>query len=214
MKLEDLNTQEIGVEIQIAGAIWADGERVYLIPLPGALTDAQQVLLDDLPEDPSVTDDGVAAFRVLDMDLADWQRFIRQTDLLEREVLAGAPDEAGKIPKILLRKSARQISQGVSWAVYKRDGYRCRYCGAEGVPLTVDHVVPWEQGGPSTEVNLVACCRKCNKIKANMPFDKWLRHPYYRKASKGLIMAALSANEALLAKLDSIPRMYHKPKKR
>lgn len=211
MKLDDINILDVGTKIQIAGAIWADGETIYLMPLPGALTDEQKTAL---PVFQGGTEHPVNVER-LDMNLADWQRFVRQTDLLETEVLAAHdPDETGKIPKILLRKSARQISRGVSWSVYKRDGYRCRYCGKDGIPMTVDHIVLWEHGGPSIEENLVAACRKCNKKRGNMPYDEWLRSPYYRMASRNLIIAAAEANEDLVATLDSIPRMIHKPSKR
>jgi hypothetical protein len=150
---------------------------------------------------------------VLDMDRDDWARFIRQTDLLEVEVLAATGDNK-KLAKAVIRKSQRQISQGVSWQVYKRDGYRCRYCAAEGVPMTVDHLVLWEDGGPSIPENLVTACRRCNKTRGNTEYGAWLRHPYYRKVSRGLIMAAQEANEAVLHTLAAIPRMVHKPSKR
>lgn len=219
MKLEDLNIYDVGVNIQIAGALWADGETVYIIPLPNALTEAQHQGLKvatELNGDAYVED---AELVGLDMNLAEWQRFIRQTDLLEVEVLAAHdPDETGKVPKILLRKSARQISQGVSWAVFKRDGYRCRYCGIQGgdngAVLTVDHVVTWEEGGPSIEENLVTACRRCNKVRGNKSYRDWLRHPYYKDKSRNLIMAAADANQALLHTIDDIPRMVHKPSKR
>jgi 5-methylcytosine-specific restriction endonuclease McrA len=213
MKLDDLNIHAVGNTIQLAGAIYADGETVYLVPLPDELTDEQR---EDLEESEGLFYNGhPTSLTVLDMDRADWQRFIRQTDLLETEIMAHA-DENGnrKLVKALVRKSQRQISQGVSWAVYKRDGYRCRYCGAEGIPMTVDHLVLWEEGGPSIPENLVTACRKCNKVRGNTEYAAWLQHPYYRKVSRGLIMAAAEANEAVLHTLDSIPRMVHKPSKR
>ena len=211
MKLKDIDIHEVGGAIQLAGAIWADGERVYLMPLPDALTDDQKATLDVLITDSTEADDHCA---LLNMNLDDWQTFIRQTDTRLVEVKAAHPEDAQKTVKALVRKCERQISQRVSWAVFKRDGYRCRYCAADSVPLTVDHIVLWEDGGPSIEENLVACCKKCNKTRANTPYPQWLKHPYYRKVNRNLIMMVISANEALLGKLDSIPRMLHKPKKR
>lgn len=202
MKLDDLDIHAIGNTIQLAGAIYASGECVYLVPLPDELTDEQRSYLGHY-------------VKVLDMDRDEWQRFLRQTDLLEVEVLAHAEEKGNKGPvKAILRKTARNISQGVSWRVWRRDGFRCRYCGADDVPLTVDHVVLWEHGGPSIPENLVTVCRKCNKVRGNTPYPEWLQHPYYQKVSRGLIIAALEDNEALVATLDSIPRMLHKPTKR
>jgi hypothetical protein len=220
MKLEDLNIHDIGNTIQLAGAIWADGERVYLVPLPDALTDEQQKKLAEVYSMDTKTTllDGEwmsseKPVVVLDMDRDDWARFIRQTDLLEVEVLAATGDNK-KLAKAVIRKSTRQIAQGVSWQVYKRDGYHCRYCGCEGVPMTVDHVVTWEDGGPSIPANLVTACRKCNKVRGNTKYEAWLRHPYYRKVSGNLPIVIVERNEALVGTLDSIPRMVHKPKKR
>jgi len=86
MKLDDINILEIGNTIQLAGAIWADGDDIYLIPLPGAFTEEQrEALLGRLMGDDK------HPILVLDMGLADWQRFIRQTD---RQRQRGAPSQA------------------------------------------------------------------------------------------------------------------------
>lgn len=212
MKLSDLNIHDVGNTIQLAGAIYADGEKVYLVPMPDELTDEQakmlRVVIDHAGGEGMDLD-------LLDMGQDDWQRFLRQTDLLETEILAHAEENGnGKLAKAIVRKSTRQISQGVSWQVFKRDGYRCRYCGADDVPLTVDHVILWEDGGPSIPENLVTACRKCNKIRGNTPYAEWMRHPFYKKVSRNLIGAAVNANDALVATLDRIPRLLHKPSSR
>ena len=74
------------------------------------------------------------------------------------------------------------------------------------MPLTVDHLVCWEEGGPSIEANLVSSCKKCNKIRGNTPFEAWLRHPVYRKVSQGLTDRARQDNERLVPTLSQIPR--------
>jgi hypothetical protein len=207
VKLRDLRLHDVGNTIQLVGGLWADGERVYLVPLPGALTEEQASFIKPPVEGRRVGADGGIyedPVVVLDMDLEDWRTFIRQTDLLETEVVA--PDQDGKLVKAILRKSQRQVDQGTSWVVYKRDGYRCRYCGIDGVPMTVDHLVLWEEGGPATPENLVTACRKCNKKRGNMQYGDWLQSPYYKHISKRLIIAAVEANEAVLATLPSIPR--------
>jgi hypothetical protein len=52
------------------------------------------------------------------------------------------------------------------WAVFARDGFTCRYCGAQagqdGVELHADHVVSVADGGTDTYDNLVTACQKCN----------------------------------------------------
>jgi len=142
------------------------------------------------------------------MDLSDWQKFIRQSDLLETEVLAKAKDS--KLTKAILRKSARQIDQRVAWKVYKRDNYTCRYCGATGLPLTVDHLVLWEEGGPTTENNLFTTCKKCNKTRGNTPYNEWLEDERYLvKACSGVKPSVFKLNKEKLKELDSIPRVYH-----
>ena len=47
-------------------------------------------------------------------------------------------------------------------AVFIRDGYRCRACGAPG-KLECHHVIPLEKGGaPLAESNLLTLCRGCH----------------------------------------------------
>ena len=187
MKLSDLDILQVGHTIQIAGAVFADSNALYLCLLP---------------------DEGAEGRRIetLDMDADDWARFIRQTDLLEAEVLAKAKD--GTLAKVILRKSTRQIEQGVSWTVYRRDGFQCRYCGADNVPLTVDHLVLWEEGGPSIPTNLLTACRRCNRARGNMGYEDWLKSPYYLQVSRKLPLGIRADNEALVKALDTIPRQH------
>lgn len=51
--------------------------------------------------------------------------------------------------------------------VYTRDGYRCVYCAATHLPLTLDHVIPRVRGGGNEWENLVCCCTVCNNRKGN-----------------------------------------------
>jgi hypothetical protein len=188
-----LNVREVGVSIRMAGTVFRNADKTFVCLFPWEQEQEGDV-------------------EMLEMDLDAWRRFLRQTDVLEVEVLAEMPD--GKIAKTVLRKSQRQISQGVSWAVYKRDNYCCRYCGKDGIPMTVDHLVLWEHGGPSIVANLVSACRKCNKVRGNMEYAPWLQSDHYRKVSPGLTPEVREANQAVLATLDAIPRHVHKPKSR
>jgi 5-methylcytosine-specific restriction endonuclease McrA len=50
--------------------------------------------------------------------------------------------------------------------IFKRDGFRCQYCGTSG-DLTLDHVVPKARGGKTTWANLVTACKSCNARKGD-----------------------------------------------
>lgn len=51
--------------------------------------------------------------------------------------------------------------------VFKRDGFKCQYCGrsAPEVTLEVDHIVPVAEGGKNEMLNLITSCRACNRGK-------------------------------------------------
>jgi hypothetical protein len=65
------------------------------------------------------------------------------------------------------------VSTRTRFEVLKRDGFRCRYCGASpvGDPLHVDHVVPQSRGGSDDIENLVASCQQCNLGKSDVPLE-------------------------------------------
>jgi hypothetical protein len=187
MKLQELDLLKIGNSIQMAGTIYQGEGRTFLCFFP-----------EDKNDQP---------IEALEMTREQWDQFVQQTDLLQTEVLTQASD--GTLAKIVLRKSTRHIEQGVSWRVFKRDGYACRYCGGDDIPLTVDHLVCWEDGGPSTVENLVSACRRCNKVRGSTPFDEWLDDPRYQKVAGKLTPEQRARNEALVATLAAIPRLLH-----
>lgn len=53
-------------------------------------------------------------------------------------------------------------------------GDACWWCGAEGVALTLDHVVPLSLGGWHSQGNVVPACSECNTRKSNLPLEEWL----------------------------------------
>lgn len=55
-------------------------------------------------------------------------------------------------------------------AVLERDRYRCLCCGTD-VGLTMDHVEPVVDGGPSTYENLQTLCQPCNSRKGVHTID-------------------------------------------
>jgi 5-methylcytosine-specific restriction endonuclease McrA len=64
------------------------------------------------------------------------------------------------------RKLGKQLSCSKR-GVLRRDNFTCGYCGRDGAD-TVDHIVPQCRGGLSTWENLIACCKDCNQLKADL----------------------------------------------
>lgn len=58
--------------------------------------------------------------------------------------------------------------------IFKRDGFKCVYCGATPVQsvLRVDHVIPVAGGGATEHANLVTACHDCNAGKGAVPLEK------------------------------------------
>jgi hypothetical protein len=134
---------------------------------------------------------------VLAPTLEDWQMIIKQSDLKEVEGM-------DKGQKIILRKSTRQIEQKVSWEVFRRDNYTCRYCGVNDQPLTVDHVVVWEEMGPSVPMNLISSCKKCNNKRGTMRYEEWLGSPYYLSNITNLPVDVIAENVRVTADIPYI----------
>lgn len=190
VNLNYINLLELGHTIQLTGMLLTDSQRntTFLVPLP----------------DEDITDE----IMTLELSHEDWKTLLKQTDIQETEVLV---KDDGKVKRAILRKSTRQIESRVSWNVFRRDNYTCRYCGRNDVPLTVDHLVLWEDGGPSIEENLVACCRKCNKIRGSIKYEDWLESRQYTGLSRGLSTESRLTNLYVATILDRIPIKLHIP---
>ncbi len=62
------------------------------------------------------------------------------------------------------------ISKARRFAIFQRDGYRCRLCGRsaeDGATLHVDHRVPLAKGGSNEDDNLWTACDDCNLGKSD-----------------------------------------------
>lgn len=185
MKLSDVNLLSFGHTIQMTGVVFTGEGQMFIAPFPGS-------------------NDEYCVPGQIDMSLEDWTTLLKQLDTLETEILEKAAD--GTVTKAILRKSQRVIEGNVSWGVFKRDGFACRYCGRDDAPLSVDHIILWEERGASVPENLIAACKKCNKVRGSLPYAKWLAHPRYLDVSKNLTAAQRQANEDVVKRLDSIPR--------
>lgn len=68
--------------------------------------------------------------------------------------------------------SKRQpVQQKVRFEVFKRDLFKCQYCGRTppNVTLQVDHIIPVSGGGLSDQDNLITSCFDCNVGKGSRP---------------------------------------------
>ncbi|WP_406418977.1 RNA-guided endonuclease IscB [Streptomyces sp. NBC_00842] len=61
-------------------------------------------------------------------------------------------------------------------------GRACAYCGASGVPLNIDHILPRSRGGSGRITNLAVACVPCNQAKNNTPVEEFLKHEPKRLA--------------------------------
>lgn len=61
------------------------------------------------------------------------------------------------------------------WAALTAAWGGCAYCGATGVPLQRDCVLPISRGGRYTIGNIAPACASCNASKCNDEVTAWLR---------------------------------------
>jgi hypothetical protein len=62
-------------------------------------------------------------------------------------------------------RPAANVWSAIRANIFKRDDFTCRYCGARGVRLECDHVIPVSVGGSHEPNNLVTACFPCNRKK-------------------------------------------------
>lgn len=69
----------------------------------------------------------------------------------------------------ICRVERAKVTNKMRFAIYKRDGYRCRMCGRSDdyTFLEIDHIKPIAKGGKTTFDNLQTLCSRCNKWKGD-----------------------------------------------
>lgn len=70
----------------------------------------------------------------------------------------------------LVRHPPRRVKL-VKKEIFRRDSYRCQYCGRRLSRLTVDHVVPRRLGGQHRWDNVVSACPHCNRKKGGKSLE-------------------------------------------
>lgn len=88
----------------------------------------------------------------------------------DRESLFEALDERWETMLRVRAKTRAEVAVGLRFDVFRRDGFKCRYCGRsvdDGAILHADHVIPASKGGPTSIDNLVTACIECNLGKSD-----------------------------------------------
>ena len=67
----------------------------------------------------------------------------------------------------------KTLSKKTRFEVFKRDGFKCQYCGASApdVLLDVDHIHPVSKDGTNDILNLITSCKSCNAGKSDRTLD-------------------------------------------
>ena len=65
------------------------------------------------------------------------------------------------------------ISKKIRFEIFKRDGFKCVYCGKTppGIILEIDHIEPKSEGGKDDINNFVTSCFDCNRGKGKIKLD-------------------------------------------
>ena len=181
-KLSEINIYDIGNEIQTVGIILSGLGHSYVLLIPEKSPDLSNLEL-------------------LPLTLDEWTIIFKQMDILETEIFE---QDASGITKKLIRKSQRTIDNYLQWACFKRDNYSCRYCGRDGIPMSVDHIDLWEDGGPAILENLITSCRQCNKDRGRVKYEDWITSSVYKKKSEKLPESIKQQNFAILTNLSNL----------
>lgn len=108
-----------------------------------------------------------------------WQRalllaFGDKADVIETYAhRVHSPSVSLPVPAVIrLRRFVRWREAGPRFCrrnVLRRDAHLCQYCGrgSDHAALTLDHVVPRSQGGPTCWTNIVTACEPCNRRKGS-----------------------------------------------
>ena len=88
------------------------------------------------------------------------------------ETCAATVAKRRELERAELERAAAGSHTRAEWnAIRGLAGGRCLRCGAKGVELTKDHVIPLSEGGSNSASNLQPLCRPCNSWKGTRIID-------------------------------------------
>jgi hypothetical protein len=149
---DEIPLYDLGNRLEISGMILQGADETYAIMFPYSKLDEPTMV-------------GVNE--------QEWKDLLYQLDTLGAVLYPNKPGA-----KTVVRKSQRQLDSKTNWKVFRRDNFTCQYCGVNDVPMTVDHIVLWEDMGDSVEDNMICACSNCNKKRGNMEYEDWLQSDY------------------------------------
>jgi 5-methylcytosine-specific restriction endonuclease McrA len=92
-------------------------------------------------------------------------------DQLHQGIRAAQATRARQSTTAARRQRERSLmTSGLRVTILRRDGFRCRMCGAsaaDGAVLHVDHITPVSRDGQTVPENLQTLCESCNLGKSN-----------------------------------------------
>lgn len=92
---------------------------------------------------------------------------------------------------------------GQQWLALQQAWGGCAYCGATGVVLQRDCVLPVSRGGRYTLENVVPACRSCNTSKWNAEVTGWLRRK--RLDERDFLLRQREIHDLLVGRLTAGP---------
>ncbi|HEX9414828.1 MAG TPA: RNA-guided endonuclease IscB, partial [Ktedonobacterales bacterium] len=91
------------------------------------------------------------------------QELVRfDTQLLEKPNISGVEYQQGELAGYEVREY-----------VLEKCARKCAYCGAQTMPLQVEHIVPKARGGSNRVSNLTIACEPCNMAKGTQTADEF-----------------------------------------
>ncbi len=135
----------------------------------------------------------VRAYRVSHVDsIREYQHAYRKanSDVIQEQNRAYRKANPDKLSAKWQRRRARIKGNGGTFSAEELAAMRieqagvCAYCQRQYDPdaLTVDHVIPIDQGGRHERENIVLACGICNSSKSNRTPEQWTNRWYWRKA--------------------------------
>lgn len=108
----------------------------------------------------------------------NWEEWISEINNPKVDAYIKTPSIDVPAPQIiLLTKYDDVYCQDIKFhsrAIFRRDGFRCMYCGEKRKveDLSIDHIIPKSKKGPTSWENCVTACFPCNNKKSNKSLDE------------------------------------------
>jgi 5-methylcytosine-specific restriction endonuclease McrA len=104
------------------------------------------------------------------------------TQLLDQPDISGVEYQQGTLAGYEVREY-----------LLERWGRKCAYCGASGLPLQVEHIVPRARGGSDRISNLTLACEPCNQAKGARTAAEF-GHPHIQAEARQPLKDAAAVN--------------------